>query len=193
MSRIALETTSDKEFSLISEYYVSGKSEDLPEYLQKILDRWRAADRILMKFPRKSVAARKLQVEFPNISIRQAQHDLNNACKFWNINTQTDKNFLYRFLVTHLTESIVSASTPDFIKSKDKATLAKLYASIEADPIDPKFMEKSTVNIQFNLNQNNIYFTEQELKSLPIPIRQKIMALTQTAITEDETVEIMNN
>jgi len=193
MSRIGIDEAASKDFSEISEYYASGSSKELPQYLQNILKRWRSANDILMKFTKKSVAVRKLQALYPDITLRQAYIDIENACKFWNIHDKKDKDFLYRFLVENLMESITNKSTPDIVKSKNYATLQKLYASIESDPIDPKFMEKSTVNIQFNINQNNILFSEKEIASLPAEIRQKLLALTQSTINEENAIEIMQS
>jgi hypothetical protein len=192
--RPAIETTASKDFSLISEYYVTGKSEKLPEHHKRILDRWRSADRILMKFPKKSIAARKLQAEFPEISIRQAQIDIDNACKFWNIVNPADKGFLQRWLIDNLQNSILSASTSDLAKARDRATLERLISAIKDESIDPKLMEKNTVNIQFNINNNNnIIFSEKELNTIPLAIRQKLLSLTQNTITETDAIEIMNS
>jgi len=179
-------------YSLISEHYASGKQDELPDYAKKVLERWQDADRILMKFPQKSVAARKLIAKYPEISVRQAQNDINDACKFWNLNNPTDKCFLQRFLINHITSSIVNPSVPFAIKAKYAATLERLQSAIGDEQIDPKLMEKNTVNIQFNFNQNNIVFSEQELNTIPLPIRQKLLALTQNTITEAEAVEIIN-
>jgi hypothetical protein len=191
--KTAIETIANNDFSLISEYYVTGSSTELSEHHKRILDRWRAADRILMKFPKKSIAARKLQAEFMEISIRQAQIDIDNACKFWNIVNPADKGFLQRWLIDNLQNSIMSAATPELAKARDRATLERLISAIKDENIDPKLMEKNTVNIQFNINQNNIVFSEKELNTIPLAIRQKLLSLTQNTITESDAIEIMNS
>ena len=191
--RQAIENIADKDFSVISQYYVAGNSEELSDYHKHILDRWRTADAILMKFPKKSIAARKLQAKYPEISIRQAQIDIDNACKFWNIVNPADKGFLLRWLIDSLQNSILSPTTPEVVKAKDRATLERLISSIQEETIDPKLMEKSTVNIQFNINNNNIIFTEKELNAIPINLRQKLLSLTANEITEADAIEIINS
>jgi hypothetical protein len=69
-----------------------------------------------MKFSKKSIAARKLQAEFIEISIRQAQIDIDNACKFWNIVNPADKGFLQRWLIDNLQNSIMNPATPEVAK-----------------------------------------------------------------------------
>jgi len=191
--RDAIDTIAEKNFSLISEHYVAGKADLLPDYAKEILDRWRDADRILMKFPKKSIAAQKLRAIYPDISIRQAYIDIDNACKFWNIHKPADKGFLQRFLIDFLTGGIVSNAVPDSTKAKYAATLERLQSSIEAEPIDPRLMEKNTINIQFNINKNNIIFSEKELNMIPKTIRQKLLNLTANDITEDQAAEILNS
>ena len=191
--RDAVSTIADKDFSLISEHYVAGKADLLPDYAKEILDRWRDADRILMRFPKKSIAAQKLRAIYPQITVRQAYIDLDNACKFWNIHKPADKGFLQRFLIDFLTSSIASNAVHESVKAKYAATLERLQSSIETEPIDPKLMEKNTINIQFNINKNNITFSEKELNMIPKSIRQKLLNLTANEITEDHAIEILNS
>ena len=193
MSRKTIQIIPENDYSVISLHYVEGRIAELPEYQRQIINRWEAADKILMKFPKKSVAARKLQAKFPEISIRQAQQDIDDACKFWNIHKKADKGFLYRFLVEHLTETLANQAVPYLVKAKYAAVMQKLHDSIEEESIDPKLMEKNTVNIQFNINNNNIIFSEKELNIIPLAIRQKLLALTQNTITETDAIEIMNS
>jgi hypothetical protein len=189
--RQAIETVSSKDFSVISEYYITKSSEKLSEHHQKILNRWQAADRILMKFPTKSIAARKLQAQFPEISIRQAQVDIDNACKFWNLVSPADKGFLIRFLIEHIVNAIKKDEVSHAIKVKYVSILERLQESIQEEQIDPKLMEKNTVNIQFNISGNNIVFSEKELNTIPKNIRQKLLSLTSSDITEADAIEIL--
>ena len=192
MSRTAIQVIPESDYSIISLHYVEGRIAELPEHQRKIIERWQAADRILMKFPKKSVAARKLQAKYPEISIRQAQNDIDEACKFWNVHIKPDKGFLYRFLVDHISDCMVNPAVPYHIKVKYTAIWERLHSNVEEAAIDPKLMEKNTVNIQFNINNNNILFSEKELNSIPVSLRQKILSLTQNTITEADAVEIMN-
>jgi hypothetical protein len=193
MSKQATELAIIDDFSAISQYYTSGKSDELPDYQKEILDRWRSANKILMKFPKKSIAARRLQALYPNITIRQAQIDIDNACKFWNLVDPADKGFLQRWLIDFLSNKMGSNSIPEAIKAKYAATFEKLVSSIEEAKLDPKLMEKNNIYIQLNVNNNNINLTEKEIQALPRNIRAKILTLGSGEINEDEAIEIMNS
>jgi hypothetical protein len=193
MSRIALDQVSDKDFDAISQYYVSGSSERLSIEHQQILDRWRAAADILRKFPTKAIAVRKLVALFPDITIRQAHIDINNATKFWNIINPTDKLFLQSWLTDFLLKKLTSESVSEPIKAKYSATLERLISSIQEEKLDPKFMEQNVINIQFNIAKSDITFSEHDLKMLPKHLKEKILSLTHTEISETDAIEIINS
>ncbi|MDL2297251.1 hypothetical protein LJC37_04770, partial [Bacteroidales bacterium OttesenSCG-928-E04] len=67
-----MEQLRESDFEAISLYYSTGESEALTDKQKEILDRLRTAHAILRKYPRKSVAALKLQARYPNISKEQA-------------------------------------------------------------------------------------------------------------------------
>jgi hypothetical protein len=192
MSRTSIENIADKDFEEISNYYVSGSSEKLSEAQQLMLNRWRAAANILKKFPQKSIAARKLALLF-QISTRQAQIDIDNATKFWNLVNPTDKAFLQQWLIDFLWTKLSAKSVSEQTKAKYSATLERLISNIETEKLDPKLMEKNTVNIQFNVQNNQISLSEDDLKHIPESLKRKILALTTSEITEDNATEIMNS
>jgi hypothetical protein len=192
MSRTSIEYIADKDFEEISNYYVSGSSEKLSDAQQLMLNRWRAAANILKKFPQKSIAARKLAPLF-QISVRQAQIDIDNATKFWNLVNPTDKAFLQQWLIDFLLIKLAGKSVSEQTKAKYSATLERLIANIETEKLDPKLMEKNTVNIQFNVQNNHISLSEDDLKHIPESLKRKILALTASEITEDIALDIINS
>ena len=82
--RTSIEQIRENDFEAISEYYTTGSSTALTEQQQRILERLRTAHAVMRKYPRKSVAALKLQARFPEISREQAYCDIRNACRLWN-------------------------------------------------------------------------------------------------------------
>ena len=193
MSKLSIIEKANQDFSAISQYYTSRDSIVLSEEQQRILNRWQSADKILMKFPKKSIAARRLQALYPDISLRQAQIDIDNACKFWNLVKPADKGFLQRWFLEFLLDKLASIAVPEAAKAKYAATLERLIAGIAEEKLDPKLMEKNTVNIQFNVNHNSFTLSEKDLKNIPTDIRQKLLQLTSTEIDESEAIEIMES
>ena len=66
--RTSIEKIRETDFEAVSEYFTTGNTTALTETQQRILERLRTAHAIMRKYPRKSVAALKLQARFPEIS-----------------------------------------------------------------------------------------------------------------------------
>ena len=92
--RTSIEQIRENDFETISEYFTTGNSTALTEQQQRILERLRTAHAVMRKYPRKSVAALKLQARFPEISREQAYCDIRNACRLWNKYDPVDRDFL---------------------------------------------------------------------------------------------------
>ena len=112
--RTSIEQIRENDFEAISEYYTTGNSSTLTEQQQRILERLRTAHAVMRKYPRKSVAALKLQARFPEISREQAYCDIRNACRLWNKYDPVDRDFLEGWFLdsnfTKLAEKIPSTA-----------------------------------------------------------------------------------
>ena len=110
--RTSIEQIRENDFEAISEYYTTGSSTALTEQQQRILERLRTAHAVMRKYPRKSVAALKLQARFPEISREQAYCDIRNACRLWNKYDPVDRDFLEGWTPSEIARHLNAAGVP---------------------------------------------------------------------------------
>ena len=189
----SIEQLQENDFEAISLYYTSGESEQLTEKQKEILDRLRTAHAILRKYPRKSVAALKLQARFPHISKEQAFVDIRNTCRLWNKYDPVDRDFLEGWFLDWLMKEIADPTSSDTAKAKNIATLQKFLAQLPPVKIDPKLMESNQIFVQFNFKDRNFALPEALLMKLPLDIRTQLMGNFRQEIGEDTAFEILNS
>ncbi len=189
----SIEQLREDDFTAISEYYSTGESSILTEKQQEILDRLRTAHAILRKYPRKSVAALKLQARYPHISKEQAFVDIRNACRLWNKYDPVDRDFLEGWFLDWLMKEIANPSCSDTARAKNMSTLQKYLAQLPPVKIDPKLMESNRIFIQFNLNGKPITLSEELIGKLPAELRRQFMGSLHGEIGEDTAYEILNS
>ena len=164
--RTSIEQIRENDFEAISEYYTTGSSTALTEQQQRILERLRTAHAVMRKYPRKSVAALKLQARFPEISREQAYCDIRNACRLWNKYDPVDRDFLEGWF---------------------------LDSQLPPQKIDPKLMEANQIFVQFNINNRQVSIPETVLMKLPADIRRQLLGSLDDEITEETACEIINS
>lgn len=195
MSKNSIEKIIDNDFEEISLFYAKGESNKLTDAQQYILERWRAADEILCKFPRKAIASRKLRARFPDITERQALLDIDNACKFWNLHNPVDREFLNRWFIDKLLSEIADKHSTYAARSKNLATLGRYIEMMPEQNIDPHHFEKNEIYIQININNQTVNIPEKDILFFPKSVREKIMQAlyNNNEITEDVASEIINS
>ncbi|MDL2312988.1 hypothetical protein LJC68_08955 [Bacteroidales bacterium OttesenSCG-928-B11] len=191
--RLTIDELRENDFEAVSLYYSTGNSESLSEKQKEILDRLRTAHAILRKYPRKSVAALKLQARYPHISKEQAFVDIRNACKFWNKYDSVDRDFLEGWFLDWLMKEIADPATSDTARAKNIATLQKFLAQLPPVKIDPKLMESNQIFIQFNFKDREFCMPENLLQRLPADVRSQLMGNLRDEIGEDTAFEILNS
>jgi len=192
-SNMSIERIEETDFEAISCYYDSGESNLLSKEQKKILDRMRSAYAILMKYPRKRIAIRKLRLLYPEISERQAGRDLSFAMKLWNKYDPIDTDFQERYWLDLILKELSDPLSPPMVRAKNLATFEKYLSKLPPEKIDPKLMEKNNIYIQFNVNNQKINVPEAVLKSLPADIRNQFVGSINNEITEDTAAEIMKS
>ena len=191
--RNSIEKIRENDFEAISEYFTTGSSGGLTEAQQRILERLRTAHAIMRKYPRKSVAALKLQARFPEISREQAYCDIRNACRLWNKYDPVDRDFLEGWFLDWLMREIADPATSDNARAKDLATLQKFLSQLPPQKIDPKLMESNQIFVQFNINNKQVRIPEAVLMKLPLDIRRQLLGSLDDEITEETACEIINS
>ena len=155
-SNMSIERIEETDFEAISKYYDSGESNLLSKDQKKILDRMRSAHNILMKYPRKRIAMKKLRLLYPEISERQAMRDLSFAMKLWNKYDPIDTDFNERYWLELILKELSDPLSPPIVRAKNLATFQKYLATVPPEKIDPKLMESNSIYIQFNVNNQKI-------------------------------------
>ena len=191
--RTSIEKIRETDFEAVSEYFTTGNTTALTETQQRILERLRTAHAIMRKYPRKSVAALKLQARFPEISKEQAYCDIRNACRLWNKYDPVDRDFLEGWFLDWLMREISDPSTSDNARAKNLATLQKFLSQLPPQKIDPKLMESNQIFVQFNINNKQVKIPEAVLMKLPDDIRRQLLGSLDDEITEETAYEIINS
>ena len=191
--RTSIEKIRETDFEAVSEYFTTGSTTALTETQQRILERLRTAHAIMRKYPRKSVAALKLQARFPEISKEQAYCDIRNACRLWNKYDPVDRDFLEGWFLDWLMREISDPSTSDNARAKNLATLQKFLSQLPPQKIDPKLMETNQIYVQFNINNHQVKIPETVLMKLPDDIRRQLLGSLDDEITEETACEIINS
>jgi len=189
----SIEDISDEEFALIKQYYESGDCKALSDSKKEILERMRCAYSLLRRYPRKSVAAVKLQARFPGLSREQAFADLRNTIRYWNVCEKVDREWLESWFIDKLMEEIHCPGASETARAKNLGTLQKYLAINPPVPIDPKLMESNQIFIQFNVNGKTISLSEQIIAKLPAEIRHQLIDSANSEICEDTAYEILNS
>jgi len=189
----SIDALREEDFAAISEYYSTGSSSTLSEKQQEILERLRTAHAILRKYPKKSVAALKLQARYPDLSREQAFVDIRNACRLWNKYDPVDRDFLEGWFLDWLMKEIASPACSDTARAKNMSTLQKYIALHPPVKIDPKLMESNQIFIQFNVNGKTMTLSEQMIAKLPLELRRQFMDGFNNEIGEDTAYEILNS
>ena len=192
-SKKSIEQAREDDFAAISEYYTTGASTALTEKQQEILERLRTAHAILRKYPRKSVAALKLQARYPDLSREQAFVDIRNACRLWNKYDPVDRDFLEGWFLDWLMKEIANPAAGDTARAKNLSTLQKYLALHPPVKIDPRLMEANQIFIQFNVNGKTMNLSEELIAKLPTELRRQLMDGANSEIGEDTAYEIINS
>lgn len=191
MPKPSLMKIADEQYDKISEYFLTGREDQLNEEQRVILKRWKSAYDILWDNPTKRLAIAKLR-QLYTISETQAAADVSNAMKFWSKNHSRDRDFLDNWFREKLVEEIIKGED-EYVKSKNFATLQKYLREMPAQEIDPRHIEKNTINICFKIANQNFTLNEKELYKLPKSDVTQLMDSLSHEIIEVEAEEILNS
>lgn len=166
-----------------------GRSEQLNERQQAVLERTKAAYRIICDLPDKRKAVNKLKKLYPELSEMTLYRDINYAIRIWNPMNRMDRDFLTTAFLNKLISEIYNDECDAATRAKNLATFERYLSNMPQDPMDPTIMEKHTINIQLNINGNTI--TVPADKWAKIKENKLIAAALDQEITETQAEEIM--
>ncbi len=166
-----------------------GRSEQLNERQQAVLERTKDAYRIICDLPDKRKAVNKLKELYPELSEMTLYRDINYAIRIWNPMNRMDRDFLTTAFLNKLISEIYNDECDAATRAKNLATFERYLSNMPQDPMDPTIMEKHTINIQLNINGNTI--TVPADKWAKIKENKLIAAALDQEISEAQAVEIM--
>ncbi len=166
-----------------------GRSEQLNERQQAVLERTKAAYRIICDLPDKRKAVNKLKELYPELSEMTLYRDINYAIRIWNPMNRMDRDFLTTAFLNKLISEIYNDECDAATRAKNLATFERYLSNMPQDPMDPTIMEKHTINIQLNINGNTI--TVPADKWAKIKENKLIAAALDQEISEAQAEEIM--
>lgn len=168
-----------------------GRSEQLNERQQAVLERTKAAYRIICDLPDKRKAVNKLKELYPELSEMTLYRDINYAIRIWNPMNRMDRDFLTTAFLNKLISEIYNDKCDAATRAKNLATFERYLSNLPQDPMDPTIMEKHTINIQLNINGNTI--TVPADKWAKIKENKLIAAALDQEISEAQAEEIMES
>lgn len=166
-----------------------GRSEQLNERQQAVLERTKAAYRIICDLPDKRKAVNKLKELYPELSEMTLYRDINYAIRIWNPMNRMDRDFLTTAFLNKLISEIYNDECDAATRAKNLATFERYLSNLPQDPMDPTIMEKHTINIQLNINGSTI--TVPADKWAKIKENKLIAAALDQEISEAQAAEIM--
>ncbi len=168
-----------------------GRSEQLNERQQAVLERTKDAYRIICDLPDKRKAVNKLKELYPELSEMTLYRDINYAIRIWNPMNRMDRDFLTTAFLNKLISEIYNDECDAATRAKNLATFERYLSNMPQDPMDPTIMEKHTINIQLNINGNTI--TVPADKWAKIKENKLIAAALDQEISEAQAEEIMES
>lgn len=168
-----------------------GRSEQLNERQQAVLERTKAAYRIICDLPDKRKAVNKLKELYPELSEMTLYRDINYAIRIWNPMNRMDRDFLTTAFLNKLISEIYNDECDAATRAKNLATFERYLSNMPQDPMDPTIMEKHTINIQLNINGSTI--TVPADKWAKIKENKLIAAALDQEISEAQAEEIMES
>lgn len=168
-----------------------GRSEQLTKRQQAVLERTKAAYRIICDLPDKRKAVNKLKELYPELSEMTLYRDINYAIRIWNPMNRMDRDFLTTAFLNKLISEIYNDECDAATRAKNLATFERYISNMPQDPMDPTIMEKHTINIQLNINGNTI--TVPADKWAKIKENKLIAAALDQEISEAQAEEIMES
>ncbi len=136
----------DEEYEVIISHYTNEKLSELSEEQLQLLKRWRVGVDILKKNPIREKAALKLHELYPEISLLQAEFDIDKSKKLFILLNSYDTPFLNFFLIENLI-SVISSNTSKNIRNKNLKTLKRELKNY------PEYLKSKNMSMEDFLKQ----------------------------------------
>lgn len=189
-----LESVTEQNFEVVKEYLFTGNSKVLtPEY-QRIVDICLDCYKLFKRYPQRNVCMHQLMA-LHGISRNTAISYINFCRNTWGDHLQLRREFLETWMIQKLVSEINNPNSREEVRAKNLATLQKYLDKLPDNTIDPKLLESNIINIQVNIGGRSAPLTlsEEELKLIPLPIRQKMLAAMNGEIDDGGAVKLLES
>lgn len=187
------ESIYDIDEDFVRDYINTGTSRCINENQQRMIDITRETYRLLCKVPIKNIVVNQLCALHEGMKETSADRYVNFVQRIYNVDAAVDRKFLETWTVNRLIQEISDKDADPSDRSKNLATMFKYLATIPRDNVDPKLMEKNTVNIQINAGNKNITIPEKVLQALPMAVREQLLSSVPMTINPEEAAEIIKD
>lgn len=188
----SLQSVSDLNFEVVREYLNGGISVALSEEHKRMLDICLDCYSLLKKYPQRNICIRRLMIQ-QKLAYNTAAKYVDFARNTWGSYVDLRRDFLETFFIEKLLEEISDSDASEASRAKNLATLQRHLESMPEQKVDPKLMEKNTVNLQININGRMILLPEKLLDRIPMDVRQDFLSALSGEVDDDTSVKLLES
>lgn len=188
----SLQSVNDLNFEVVREYLNGGISTALSDEHKRMLDICLDCYALLKKYPQRNICIRRLMIQ-QKLSYNTAVKYVDFARNNWGSYVDLRRDFLETFFLEKLLEEISDSDASEASRAKNLATLQRHLESMPEQKVDPKLMEKNTVNLQININGRMILLPEKLLDRIPMDVRQDFLSALSGEVDDDTSVKLLES
>lgn len=188
----SLQSVNDLNFEVVREYLNGGISTALSDEHKRMLDISLDCYALLKKYPQRNICIRRLMIQ-QKLSYNTAVKYVDFARNNWGSYVDLRRDFLETFFIEKLLEEISDSDASEASRAKNLATLQRHLESMPEQKVDPKLMEKNTVNLQININGRMILLPEKLLDRIPMDVRQDFLSALSGEVDDDTSVKLLES
>ena len=183
------------DFDVVRHYVNTGESAALTDHRKELLAVCVDAYGILAQCPARMPAVNRLRVleqgKGRELSLSQASRVIDFARHTWGDYMGTSREFLDSYLCNLLMQKIADPNLDEDSRIRYTSLMQKHIAAMPAERLDPRLVEKNTINLSLTINAQNVNLTEQELAQLPQSLKEKLLQCGRREMTEEGAAEIL--
>ena len=185
------------DFETVKHYINTGESQAMNERRKELLAVCLDAYGVLAQCPARVPAVRRLMAleegKGRTLSFRQAARLVDFTRSTWGDYMGTSREFLDAYLCNMLMRKIADPGLDEDYRCRYAALLQRHVAAMPPEKLDPRLVEKNTVNLTLTVNAHSVTLTEKELLKLPQALKEKLLDSAAGELTEDAAAEILEN
>lgn len=189
------DSITEVDFDVVKHYINTGETTALSDSRKELLQVCLDAYGVLAACPARMPAIRRLMAleegKQRKLSFAQASRLIDFTRNTWGDYMGTSRQFLDSYLVNLLMRKTADPSLDEDSRLRYTALLQKHIAAMPQERLDPRLVEKNTINLSLTVNAQSVTLTEQELLQLPQRLKEKLLGTATAEITEEAAAEIL--